>query len=86
MGNTSGADEGRKEHNVPLAEEALELVNDRKGKLFPGYAGQMMEVLNKLRPGYTVHGFRSSFADWQLNTTIGKSCVRWRWLILWATR
>ena len=23
-----------------------------------------MEVLNKLRPGYTVHGFRSSFADW----------------------
>ena len=24
----------------------------------------MMEVLNKLRPGYTVHGFRSSFADW----------------------
>ena len=24
----------------------------------------MLDLLNKLRPGYTVHGFRSSFADW----------------------
>jgi len=23
-----------------------------------------MDLLDKLRPGYTVHGFRSSFADW----------------------
>ena len=53
-----------KEHHVPLTEEELGLVSDRKGRLFPGYAGQMMEVLNKLRPGYTVHDFRSSFADW----------------------
>jgi hypothetical protein len=55
--------EGR-EHHVPLTNEALELIEDRKGKLFPGYPGQMMELLGKLRPGYMVHGFRSSFTDW----------------------
>jgi integrase len=24
----------------------------------------MLDLLNRLRPGFTVHGFRSSFADW----------------------
>jgi integrase len=55
--------EGR-EHHVPLTKEALALIEDRKGKLFPGYPGQMMELLGKLRPGYTVLGLRSSFTDW----------------------
>jgi integrase len=56
--------EGR-EHHVPLTKEVLELIEHCKGnKLFPGYGGQMMELLGKLRPGYTVHGFRSSFTDW----------------------
>jgi integrase len=55
--------EGR-EHHVPLTKEALALIEDRKGKLFPGYPGQMMELFGKLRPGYTVHGLRSSFTDW----------------------
>jgi len=56
--------EGR-EHHVPLTKEALALIEHCKGsKLFPGYGGQMMELLSKLRPGYTVHGFRSSFTDW----------------------
>jgi hypothetical protein len=55
--------EGR-EHHVPLTKEALALIADRKGKLFPGYKDQMMELLSKLRPGYTVHGLRSSFTDW----------------------
>ena len=55
--------EGR-QRQVPLAKAALALIGDRKGRLFPGYSGQMMELLGKLRPGYTVHGFRSSFTDW----------------------
>jgi integrase len=54
----------RKEHHVPLVDEAVELAEGCGGKLFPGYPGQMMELLGKLRPGYTVHGLRSSFADW----------------------
>jgi integrase len=53
-----------KEHYVPLSQEALALIVGRKGKLFPGHERQMPDLLNELRPGYTVHGFRSSFADW----------------------
>jgi integrase len=55
--------EGR-EHHVPLPKQALALIEGRKVKLFPGYSGQMMELLRKLRPQYTVHGLRSSFTDW----------------------
>jgi integrase len=55
--------EGR-EHHVPLTIEALTLTEGRKGRLFPGYSGQMMALLGKLRPGFTVHGFRSTFTDW----------------------
>jgi integrase len=54
----------RKEHYVPLSEEALALIGGRKGKLFPGHERQMLDLIYDLRPGYTVHGFRSSFADW----------------------
>jgi integrase len=53
-----------KEHCVPLSEEALALIAGRKGKLFPGHERQMLDLICELRPGYTVHGFRSSFADW----------------------
>ena len=53
-----------KEHHVPLSEGAVALIVGRKDKLFPGQERQMLDLLNKLRPGYTVHGFRSSFADW----------------------
>jgi integrase len=53
-----------KEHYVPLSEEALALIAGRKGKLFPGHERQMLDLICELRPGYTVHGFRSSFADW----------------------
>jgi integrase len=53
-----------KEHYVPLSEQELALVRGRKGKLFPGHERQMLDLIYALRPGYTVHGFRSSFADW----------------------
>jgi integrase len=53
-----------KEHYVPLSEQALALIAGRKGRLFPGHERQMLDLICELRPGYTVHGFRSSFADW----------------------
>jgi integrase len=53
-----------KEHYVPLSEQALALIAGRKGRLFPGHERQMLDLIYDLRPGYTVHGFRSSFADW----------------------
>jgi integrase len=53
-----------KAHYVPLPEATLEVIAGRKGDLFPGHERQMLDLLNRLRPGYTVHGFRSSFVDW----------------------
>ena len=53
-----------KQHHVPLSQEAEALISGRQGTLFPGHERQMLDLLNELRPGYTVHGFRSSFADW----------------------
>jgi integrase len=65
--------EGR-EHKVPLAPQALALIGER-GKpdayLFPGQSRgtklsptTQMVLLRRTRPGFTVHGFRSTFADW----------------------
>jgi integrase len=70
-----------KEHRVPLSKAALALVEEmgkvKLGKyVFPGWKrGEplsdmaMLECLRGLRPGYTVHGFRSSFRDWAAEQT-----------------
>lgn len=63
-------------HSVPLAPAVIKLLG-KPGKpgdyVFPGrrygatkpmWHSAMRDVLKTLRPGYTVHGFRSSFADW----------------------
>lgn len=60
------------EHVVPLAGRALAILVEHKlgGDLvFPGQRGQLndqsiRDILASLRPGVTVHGFRSSFRDW----------------------
>jgi hypothetical protein len=49
---------------VPLSQAAIALIVGRSAKVFPGHERQMTDLLNKLRPGYIVHGFRSSSADW----------------------
>src|SRR5262249_33127798 len=64
----------RREHRVALSEGALKILARRRkqsptGFIFPGRDGaigitMMGELLEELRPGYTVHGFRSSFRDW----------------------
>jgi integrase len=61
-------------HRVPLTDRELEiLVNiPREGKfVFPGAKKDthlsnmaMLELLKNMRPGLTVHGFRSTFRDW----------------------
>jgi hypothetical protein len=46
----------------------------------------MMDLLNKLRPGFTVHGFRRASRIGRLNTIIRKSFARWRLCIPSAIR
>jgi integrase len=70
-----------KEHKVPLSDRALailaELPRDAgSDAVFPGRSNggfinqdAMADVLAKLRPDVTVHGFRSTFRDWAAETT-----------------
>jgi integrase len=64
-----------KEHSVPLADDAIALLkslpqgkrgqhifrNPKSNKSLSNWA--MLEALKDLRPGFTCHGFRSSFSD-----------------------
>ena len=72
---------GDKEHRVPLSDRALEILAELprdagSDAVFPGRSDgafinqdAMADVLAKLRPGFTVHGFRSTFRDWAAETT-----------------
>lgn len=73
---------GRREHRVPLAARALEIIEDlskvRVGDfVFPGRRlsetlsdNSMLTVLRKMKiAAVTVHGFRSSFSDWASEKT-----------------
>jgi integrase len=74
-----------RQHRVPLSDAAVAVVEDmakiRLGPhIFPGWKDKaplsdmaMLECLRGLRPGFTVHGFRSSFRDWAAECT---SCPR----------
>jgi integrase len=56
-----------KEHRVPLCGRALEILrglDQRSKRLFPRSPMAMPELLKIMRPGITVHGFRSTFMDW----------------------
>lgn len=74
-----------REHRVPLSSSAMEIVReflagrekpDPAGLVFPGARrgtklSQMAlaMALRRRRPGFTVHGFRSSFRDWAGDAT-----------------
>jgi integrase len=72
---------GDKEHRVPLSDRALVILAElpresERDAVFPGRSAggflnqdAMADVLTKLRPGITVHGFRSTFRDWAAETT-----------------
>jgi integrase len=56
-----------KEHRVPLSDRALDILRglDRyDDKVFAIGKIPMGYLLKAMRPGITVHGFRSSFMDW----------------------
>jgi integrase len=72
---------GRKEHRVPLTDAVMNILcalphEQRSDFIFVGTQpgkpigkNQMIRVLQSLRLGITVHGFRSSFRDWAGETT-----------------
>jgi integrase len=76
-----------REHRVPLCERAIEIVEkiglpDGDDEfLFRGGNGKplsnmaMLELLRGMRPGLTVHGFRSTFKDWAAETTAHENIV-----------
>ena len=69
------------EHRVPLSERARDIIaglpkiegtpyvfaGARRGR--PQSTMAMLELLHGLRPGLTVHGFRSTFRDWAAEET-----------------
>ena len=71
---------GKRKHSVPLVDRAVAIVKEMEitrvnGFVFPGRnQGALQEMrmwllLRELAPGFTVHGFRSSFKDWASEQT-----------------
>jgi integrase len=63
---------GRRQHRVPLAPAAVELLNtlDRTGeRIFPITERPLQTVMQALAPDVTLHGFRSTFSDWSRERT-----------------
>jgi integrase len=69
-----------KEHRVPLSARAVEIARaglSLRGKFaFPGYRSArplsnmaMLNLLERMKVPFTVHGFRSSFRDWAAEQT-----------------
>jgi integrase len=67
------------EHRVPLSKAAQAILAGlahHGSRIFPISERTMRDLLGKLRPGITVHGFRSSFSDWCAEQTPFPSEVR----------
>jgi len=61
-----------KAHRVPLSDRTMQILAalPREGAhIFPLSNMAMLELLRGMRPGTTVHGFRSSFRDWAAERT-----------------
>jgi integrase len=61
-----------REHVVPLCDRAIEVLEQlprSSDRVFPMGRCAMYDLLVALRPGYTVHGLRSSFYDWASERT-----------------
>lgn len=67
-----GRMKNKREHKVPLSDAALEILTNRERKsnrVFSISADVMLKLLKRLRPGFTVHGLRSSFRDFAAERT-----------------
>src|SRR5262249_29880490 len=58
-----------REHRVPLSSDAIAILGRmaeirHEDRIFPVARNTVLRRLNELRPGFTIHGFRSSFRDW----------------------
>jgi integrase len=62
-----------REHRIPLSDRALAILKGlpRHGdRVFDSLSDDaMLKLLRRLRPGLTVHGFRSTFRDWVAERT-----------------
>jgi integrase len=61
-----------KEHRIPLSDRAVEILRDLDDcgkRVWSLSEHAMLECMRGLRPGLTVHGFRSSFTDWAHDRT-----------------
>jgi len=79
---------GRVEHRVPLAAAAMAIVEQQAAIrhsdfVFPGmregrpiHSGAMVALLKEMGCSVTVHGFRSSFADWAAERTAFPTAIR----------
>jgi integrase len=57
----------KKEHRVPLSDRAVAILSALPRKdahIFPIERHALLDLLQQMRSGPTVHGFRSSFRDW----------------------
>lgn len=71
----------KKAHRVPLSDRAMDILTQLKSNrinnfVFPGQKlirpmsfTSMLMLLRRIRPGITVHGFRSTFRDWASEQT-----------------
>jgi integrase len=69
----------KRDHRVPLSDRAVEILgnihmNNPKGQqdhglVFPLSNMAMLQMVRGMRPGLTVHGFRSTFSDWARDRT-----------------
>lgn len=67
------------EHRVPLTDRLLEILENQSRDSKFVFSGKnpnkklpqeaMLKVLKAIRPGITVHGFRSTFRDWAAERT-----------------
>jgi len=76
-----------KEHRVPLSDRAVEILRDMPREtgspyIFPGAKAKsplsnmaMLELVRGMRPGLTVHGFRSTFKTWATEATAHANIV-----------
>jgi integrase len=77
MDRAGGANEGKREHRVPLSAQAVEILGGmpRTGDhVFPSDRvgrtdSAMLQVVKHIRREVTMQGFRSSFSDWAAERT-----------------
>jgi integrase len=57
----------RRQHRVPLSDRAVAILKAlprHDDRVFKLWRDGMLALLRRMRPGLTVHGFRSTFMDW----------------------